>query len=688
MSETVSTVIILLDQTVGELRTDDGQVIGIDLWPTAQRHINSLREKGHSVVLVIQKKMAATELTAVRGFLPSITVQAGDSIESLLQEHSVSAAGETTVFASIDRQSREIAVEQLKLEVVPHLRAAEWVLDGERLSFAKVLTRRRPDVKTVGLLPYYLENRGDEWLVLGLITGSARLRMIRAGAAVDLLPFDYRTGDCGFLRIDSPQELTDAHWEGGEVIASEENRLLLAFYGPGLQDAAAPPSGHGALEMLMPSPELLAPAEAPASYTRRASGFAWALSVRRADLIEIEPVAVPSAQLILALPDAVTLQADADRYSGLAPLDSSGAIASRHIQHPDNLRAVNALVSELSALGYGAYTHSFVHNGQTLYNVIAEMPGKGYFRIRPEILKKLLKILRGYPYPWPWHKIEEDLECVLGKEAMEELRRAAGGPLKPRIEEIIGVYRWMPWWKFQKYMLGFGAQIVIVGCHLDSAAERTPGGYHPSVDPAPGMDDDASGIASCLAVARYLSAFKGRLIHTVRFCFFNAEEAGLVGSKAYAAYLKSVSAPVKAVICADMIGYNSDANSIFEIHAGYTDPAIRDLSLPVAMTVATWASSLGTLQPAQVYEGTSPFTGAPDRSLYDPAINRSDHGAFHQQGYPAVAVTEDYFTNLPTEPGKDPNPNYHTANDTTVDANYGAAIASAIACAIKELADT
>jgi Zn-dependent M28 family amino/carboxypeptidase len=70
----------------------------------------------------------------------------------------------------------------------------------------------------------------------------------------------------------------------------------------------------------------------------------------------------------------------------------------------------------------------------------------------------------------------------------------------------------------------------------------------------------------------------GHLTHTVRFCFFNAEEQGLVGSKAYAAKLKMTDAPMKAAICMDMIGYNSNANRIFEIHAGYTDATIQDIA--------------------------------------------------------------------------------------------------------------
>lgn len=688
MDKAVGTVIVHLDHTVGELRTVDDRVIGADLWPATHLYIENLRKRSYIVSLAIPQKLETDELVEVEKFLPSTRIYSGDSLESLLGECAVSDAEGTAIFASIDRQNRAIACQSLKLEVVPHLCAATWILDGEQLSFARIITSQKPNIKMVGLLPYYLERQDDEWFVLGLVTDSARLELMRAGATIDMLSFDYRIGDCAFLRVDSKQELNTVHWEGGEVIAAEGNRLLIASYGLGLNSTIAPPSGHGALEVLMPSPELLTSAEPLESFANRAVAFASALKSSRDDLIELEAPPSPPAELALPLPDAQSLQDDSDRYSGHAPLDSSGVIISRHIQHPDNARAVNALVNEFSGLGYCTYTHSFAHGGQILHNVIADMPGRGYFRIKPEILKRLLKILRAYPYPWPWPKIEKKLERELGPKVMKELRRTAAGPLRLRMEEIISAYRWLPWWKFKKYILGFGAQIVIVGCHLDSSGNLTSGGYNPVVDPAPGMDDDASGIACCLAVARYLNQFRNPFVHTVRFCLFNAEETGLVGSKAYAAYLKSVSAPVKAVICADMIGYNSDANSIFEVHAGYTDPSIRDRNLPLATTIATWASSLGALEPAQIYQGTSIYQGAPDRNLYDPAINRSDHGSFHQQGYPAIAVTEDFFTNLSTEPGKDPNPNYHTANDVIIDANYGAAIAGAISSTIKELANT
>jgi hypothetical protein len=135
----------------------------------------------------------------------------------------------------------------------------------------------------------------------------------------------------------------------------------------------------------------------------------------------------------------------------------------------------------------------------------------------------------------------------------------------------------------------------------------------------------------------------------------------------------------------DMIGYNSDVNRIFEVHAGYTDPAIRDASVPIADTIASWAATLGQLEPTQIYRGTSPVGGA-DRNTFDGAINRSDHGSFHQQGYPAVVVSEDFFANLASEPLRDPNPNYHRGADTVIDSAYAADITCAVAHAVQELA--
>jgi hypothetical protein len=210
--------------------------------------------------------------------------------------------------------------------------------------------------------------------------------------------------------------------------------------------------------------------------------------------------------------------------------------------------------------------------------------------------------------------------------------------------------------------LGLDAGVIVVGCHIDTAGGR-------------GADDDASGMAAVLAIARHLPSVREELHHTVRLCFFNAATPGLVGSRAYAAALKATGTPVTGVICCDMIGFNSDGARTFEVHAGCTDRGVRDLSAALAELVANSAASFGLPAPAQVFSGMI-ASGGDDPRRYDRAINRADHAAFHEQGYPAVLVSEDRFPEQPDDP---------TA-DVAVDADYAADITRAVSIAVMTLA--
>ena len=148
----------------------------------------------------------------------------------------------------------------------------------------------------------------------------------------------------------------------------------------------------------------------------------------------------------------------------------------------------------------------------------------------------------------------------------------------------------------------------------------------------------------------------------MRFCFFNVEEQGLVGSEAYAAFLSEAEAPVKAAICMDMIGYDSDTNDIFEVHSGSVNASVQNRSDTIPDKVVSAAVDLGR-STAQAYKG-----------LGDPAIGMSDHASFQANGFPAVVISEDYFSNPSPGPGSDPNPNYHRQTDTTVNGEYMADI--------------
>ena len=219
--------------------------------------------------------------------------------------------------------------------------------------------------------------------------------------------------------------------------------------------------------------------------------------------------------------------------------------------------------------------------------------------------------------------------------------------------------------------------VVLVTAHMDSTAARQPG-YRPEADPAPGADDDASGVAGVLAAADALCALdaaSGGPRRTVRFVLFNAEEQGLVGSSAYARDQARLGAPIVAVLQMDMIGWDSGSGRTFEVHAGFrSSPSVQERSLALARLVAGLVPQVSPALPApQLY----PHDGEPD-----PGEARSDHSSFQASGYPACLVSEDLFAGPgPGAPPSDMNPQYHLPSDLSVDAGYAADIARVVTAA-------
>jgi hypothetical protein len=217
--------------------------------------------------------------------------------------------------------------------------------------------------------------------------------------------------------------------------------------------------------------------------------------------------------------------------------------------------------------------------------------------------------------------------------------------------------------------------LVLITAHLDSTAASSPP-YNPAGDPAPGADDDGSGLAAVLAAAEVICdlAAGQKPERTIRFVLFNAEEHGLVGSQAYARDAKAAGADIEAVYQMDMIGYNVVAPRTCEIHAGFlTSPAVQAKSAVLAervrRLVLAVAPTLGTMQLYLSSPGS-----------VDPAEGRSDHAPFQARGYGACVATEDFFVGPGSAPAE-ANPNYHRKTDTLVDLTYAADIARSIVAA-------
>ncbi|SFT86605.1 Peptidase family M28 [Geodermatophilus amargosae] len=219
--------------------------------------------------------------------------------------------------------------------------------------------------------------------------------------------------------------------------------------------------------------------------------------------------------------------------------------------------------------------------------------------------------------------------------------------------------------------------VVLVTAHMDSTGARQPD-YRPEADPAPGADDDASGVAGVLAAAEVfgtLDGASGAPRRTVRFVLFNAEEQGLVGSSAYARDQARLGTPIVAVLQMDMIGWDSGSGRTFELHAGFSgSQAVQQRSLALARTVAALVAQVSPALPApQLY---------PHDGEVDPGEARSDHHSFQAVGYPACLVSEDLFAGPgPSAPPADMNPQYHLPSDVSIDAGYAADIARLVTAA-------
>ncbi len=109
----------------------------------------------------------------------------------------------------------------------------------------------------------------------------------------------------------------------------------------------------------------------------------------------------------------------------------------------------------------------------------------------------------------------------------------------PEAKEVVQVIATLP---------GASPRRVIIGGHMDTInmVQRTLDA------PAPGANDDASGTAVALEMARILARHRWR--NTLVFVAFSGEEQGLLGSRALAKRAKAEGWTIDAVLSNDMVG--------------------------------------------------------------------------------------------------------------------------------------
>jgi len=211
-------------------------------------------------------------------------------------------------------------------------------------------------------------------------------------------------------------------------------------------------------------------------------------------------------------------------------------------------------------------------------------------------------------------------------------------------------------------------KVLVVGAHYDT------------VPATPGADDNASGVAGLLGLARALAGT--RLAKSVRFAAFALEEPPVyrtasMGSYHYARSLREQKSDVEGMICLEMIGYfRSEEGS-----QGYPLPFF-DLKYP---KTGNYIAMVGNLRSKSFTRNTAQaFRTAVDLpviTLNAPAIvlgiDFSDHWSFGKFGYRAFMVTDTAFYR---------NPNYHAPTDLpeTLDYERMAKVVEGLAAALRE----
>ena len=182
-----------------------------------------------------------------------------------------------------------------------------------------------------------------------------------------------------------------------------------------------------------------------------------------------------------------------------------------------------------------------------------------------------------------------------------------------------------------------GAEIVIVGAHYDS------------VQGAPGGNDNGSGAAAALELARALREAKPA--RTLRFVFFVNEEPpffeGLdMGSRRYALRAKEKKEPIAAMFSLETLGWYSDSpgSQRYPFPLGLFYPSTGDFVAFVANlgSRALLHEALGSFR----RHARIPSEGVAAPALI-PGVGWSDHASFWEQGYPALMVTDTADVGVP-----------------------------------------
>ena len=211
---------------------------------------------------------------------------------------------------------------------------------------------------------------------------------------------------------------------------------------------------------------------------------------------------------------------------------------------------------------------------------------------------------------------------------------------------------------------------IVVGAHYDSAG------------PLPGADDNASGVAGLLELARLFGSQPPQM--RVELVAFSTEEPPYfrstgMGSSVHATSLRTGNVKVRAMLSLEMIGYFSDAPGSQHFPVGLIGALYPSTGNFIAV-VGRLSDGLLVRQLKRAMSNAAPL---PVHSInapsFIPGVDFSDQLNYWHAGYDAVMITDTAFYR---------NRNYHTAHDTAEKLDYKrmAMVVEGVYAAVTEIA--
>ncbi|MBV9389505.1 MAG: M28 family peptidase [Chroococcidiopsidaceae cyanobacterium CP_BM_ER_R8_30] len=215
---------------------------------------------------------------------------------------------------------------------------------------------------------------------------------------------------------------------------------------------------------------------------------------------------------------------------------------------------------------------------------------------------------------------------------------------------------------------------------FDGGLQKPPilvGAHYDAVPGTPGADDNATGVAVLLELARGFATEPAKC--PVRLVAFDMEEYGLLGSTQYAADLKRQQQPLRLMISLEMLGYcdATPGSQSYPAGLGHFYPNRGDF-IGLIGNLPTIPDLIHLSR--RIRKGGTPceWLPVPIRGLVVPPTRFSDHSPFWDRGYRALMVTDTAFLR---------NPHYHKASDRlkTLNLDFLTGVCRGLADGIRQL---